>query len=154
MSFESHCIFQGTLFCYSVAPFIALVYSAPPGQNNRHFPDNIFKCIFMNKNGFGFGLHWRLFLRVQLTIFQHWFRKWLGANQATSHYLNQCWLKHICGSRGRWVNYILVCLQLHTSQGCFYPQTFFENTWSKLCCSVCVIEWRILVLYHLNIYWL
>ena len=23
---------------------------------------------------------------------QHWFRKWLGAEQATSHYLNQCWL--------------------------------------------------------------
>ena len=26
-----------------------------------------------------------LFLRVRLTIFQHWFRWWLGANQATSH---------------------------------------------------------------------
>ena len=24
--------------------------------------------------------------------FQHWFRKWLGAVQATSHYLNQWWL--------------------------------------------------------------
>ena len=36
--------------------------------------------------------HWRLFLRVQLTIFHHWFRKWLGAVKATSHYLNQWWL--------------------------------------------------------------
>ena len=36
--------------------------------------------------------HWSLFLRVLLTIFQHWFWKWLGADQATSHYLNQCWL--------------------------------------------------------------
>ena len=36
--------------------------------------------------------HWSLFLGVQLTIFQHWFRLWLGAVQATSHYLNQCWL--------------------------------------------------------------
>ena len=36
--------------------------------------------------------HWNLFLRVQLTIFQHWFRYWLGAVQATSHYLNQWWL--------------------------------------------------------------
>ena len=25
-------------------------------------------------------------------IFQHWFREWLGAVQATSHYLNQWWL--------------------------------------------------------------
>ena len=33
---------------------------------------------------------WSLFLRVQLTITQHWFRKWLGAELATSHYLNQC----------------------------------------------------------------
>ena len=36
--------------------------------------------------------HWNLFLMVQLTIFQHWFRLWLGAVQATSHYLNQWWL--------------------------------------------------------------
>ena len=36
-------------------------------------------------------LHWSLFPRVQLTIFQHWFRKWLGAVQTTSHYLNQWW---------------------------------------------------------------
>ena len=34
---------------------------------------------------------WSLFLRVLLTIFQHWFRWWLGAEQATSHYLNQSW---------------------------------------------------------------
>ena len=36
--------------------------------------------------------HWNLFLRVQLTIFQHWFRQWLGTDQVTSHYLNQWWL--------------------------------------------------------------
>ena len=38
--------------------------------------------------------HWSLFLRVQLTISQHWFRKWLGADQATSHYLDQWWLDY------------------------------------------------------------
>ena len=41
---------------------------------------------------FRLKFHWSLFLRVQLTIFQHWFRYWLGAVQATSHYLNQWWL--------------------------------------------------------------
>ena len=41
---------------------------------------------------FRLKVHWSLFLRVQLTIFQHWFRQWLGAVQATSHYLNQWWL--------------------------------------------------------------
>ena len=40
--------------------------------------------------GLRFKINWSLFLRVQLTIFQHWFRYWLGAVQATSHYLNQC----------------------------------------------------------------
>ena len=36
--------------------------------------------------------HWSLFQMVKLTIFQSWFRKWLGADEATSHYLNQWWL--------------------------------------------------------------
>ena len=43
---------------------------------------------------FRLKFHWNLFLRVQLTIFQHWFRYWLGAVQATSHYLNQWWLDY------------------------------------------------------------
>ena len=43
----------------------------------------------MKKLEFRLNFHWSLFLRVQLTVFQHWFRKWLGAVQATSHYLNQ-----------------------------------------------------------------
>ena len=34
-------------------------------------------------------VHWSLFLRLQLTISQHWFRYRFGASQATSHYLNQ-----------------------------------------------------------------
>ena len=34
-------------------------------------------------------VHWDLFLRVLLTIFQHWFRWWLGTDQATRHYLSQ-----------------------------------------------------------------
>ena len=38
---------------------------------------------------FRITFHWSLFLRVQLTIIQHWFRQWLGAVQATGHYLNQ-----------------------------------------------------------------
>ena len=38
---------------------------------------------------FRLKFYWVYFLRFQLTIFQHWFRYWLGAVQATSHYLNQ-----------------------------------------------------------------
>ena len=47
---------------------------------------------WMKMYEFRLTFHWSLFLGVQLTIFQHWFRKWLGADQATSHYLNQWWL--------------------------------------------------------------
>ena len=58
--------------------------------------------------------HWALFLRVQLTIFQHWFRWWLGAGQATSHYLNQWWLDYqsIYASLGlnELTNYCQYCL--------------------------------------------
>ena len=41
---------------------------------------------------FGLSFHWKLFLGVQLTKFQHWFRKWLAAIQETSHCLNRWWL--------------------------------------------------------------
>ena len=49
---------------------------------------------------FWFKFRRSLFLRVQLTISQHWFRKWLGAD------LDQCLPTsptHICGTRVRWV---------------------------------------------------
>ena len=56
---------------------------------------DIFQTIFSNAFSwrkmleFRSIFHWSLFLRVQLTIFLHWFRQWLGADQATSHYLSQ-----------------------------------------------------------------
>ena len=64
-----------------------------PRQNGRHFPDAIFIWILLNEKS---TFHWSLFLGVQLTIFQHWFRQWLGADQATSHYLHQWWLDYRC----------------------------------------------------------
>ena len=47
---------------------------------------------WMKTSEFRLRFHWSLFLRFQLLISQLWFRWWLGADQATSHYLNQCWL--------------------------------------------------------------
>ena len=37
---------------------------------------------------FRIRFHWSVFLRSQSTIFQQWLKKWLGADQATSHCLN------------------------------------------------------------------
>ena len=40
--------------------------------NGRHFGDDIFKCIFLRESlDFFFKFHWSLFLRFELTIFQH-----------------------------------------------------------------------------------
>ena len=53
---------------------------------------NAFSWIKMLELGLIF--HWSLFLMVESTILHHWFRKWLGPDQATSHYLNQWWLDY------------------------------------------------------------
>ena len=60
------------------------------------------------------NFHWSFFLRVQSTIFQHWFRWWLRADRAQNHYLNQWWLdhRHNCVTRPQWVNY---CIFIHFS---------------------------------------
>ena len=60
---------------------------------------------------FRLKFHWSLFLRFQLTIFQHWLRLWLGADHATSHYLNQWWLDY------RRI-YIYASLGLNELSGC------------------------------------
>ena len=53
---------------------------------------NWFSWMKMYESRFKF--HWSLFPMVRLTIFQHWFIYWLGADKATSHYLSQCWFEY------------------------------------------------------------
>ena len=61
---------------------------------------NVFSLMKMLE--FRLKFHWSLILRVQLRILQHWFRWWLGADQATSHHVNQWCLdyQHIYVSLG------------------------------------------------------
>ena len=57
--------------------------------------------------------HWNLFPEIQLTICQHWCRWWFGAEQVTSHYLNQWWpglVTHLCVTGPQCVNGFLCCL--------------------------------------------
>ena len=71
--------------------------------------DAIFQTRFSNgfswmkMHEFWSKFHWNLFLGIHSTILQHWFRYWLGADQAISHYLNQWWL-------GYWHIYALLGL--------------------------------------------
>ena len=108
-------------------------------QKGRRFADDIFKTTFswMKIYEFGFKFHWNLFLMVKLIIFQHCFRWWLGANQATSHYLNQWWPRlpmHICITRLQWVN--------HNGWHLVDKWTTFSNAFSllkeKLCSLVSI----------------
>ena len=62
---------------------------------------------------FWFEFLWTWLLCVQLILSQHWFCKWLGVEQATSHCLNQCWsrlLMQICVTRPQCVNTIFMHL--------------------------------------------
>ena len=47
---------------------------------------------WMKMYEFRLKCHWSLFVRIQLAIYHHWLRWWLGADQATSHYLERWWL--------------------------------------------------------------
>ena len=78
-----------------------------PRQDCRHFQDAIFKSFFVKEN---IWISIQILLKcvpgVKLTIFQHWFRKWLGAEQVARHYFNRCLyalLSHICVTRPQWV---------------------------------------------------
>ena len=95
----------------------------------------IFQTTFSNgflrtkMHEFRLTSHWSLFLGVQLTICQHWFRWWLGAGQATSHYLNQCWLVY-------WRKYALLGLNELKAYGCnYFTYPCLNPRWS--------VYWRI-----------
>ena len=64
-------------------------------QNGRHFADSIFKCILTNENvRISMKISLKFVAKVPINNIQHWVRWWLGANQATNHYLYQWWLDY------------------------------------------------------------
>ena len=73
--------------------FLEVFNTLRPRQNVRIF-QTIFSNAFswMKMSELRLIFHWNLFLRLNLTIFQHWFRQWLGADETSSHYLNKWWL--------------------------------------------------------------
>ena len=51
------------------------INSSGPTEDGRDFPDDFFKCIcWMKLYDVRLRVHWSLFIRAHLTIFQHWFR--------------------------------------------------------------------------------
>ena len=86
---------------------------------------NAFSSVKMYE--FRLRFHWGLFRMVQLTIFQHWFRKWLGTGQATSHYLNQWWL---------------VCWRIYASLGLNELKQFVGKWLYVIICSCRLSLWQ------------
>ena len=68
------CVYENSAFSAQVFYNSSHCINSPPsGQNGHHFPDDIFRCVFVNeKFVFWLKVHWSLFLRVQLTTSQHW----------------------------------------------------------------------------------
>ena len=75
-----------------------------PIQDCCPFPDAIWKWIFVNKMyEFRLIFHWRLFLEIPSTVFQHWFRHQVGAKPLSEPLMGNL-LTHICASWPQWVN--------------------------------------------------
>ena len=69
---------------------------------------NVFSWMKMFE--FRLEFHWSMFPSDWITIIQHWFRWWLGAVQATSHYLNQWWLVYRCIYASFGLNELSTCV--------------------------------------------
>ena len=94
---------------------------------------NAFSSVKMLK--FQLGFHRNLFLSFQLTVSQHWCRWWLGADQATNHYLNQWWsclLMHICIIRPQWVKNFKVSIVKWWIGTYLVPSYFLKQQWPSL----------------------
>ena len=97
-----------TIICMQIMLFHTQVLSHWGRDKIAAISQTTFSKAFSSKKFFEFRLKfdWNLFPWVQLKISQHWFRKWLGAVQTISHYLNLYWHSsptHICVTRPQWV---------------------------------------------------
>ena len=63
-----------TVFLFHLCHLLSVLTHWGQEKNGHHFPDDTFKCISLKMYDFRLRFHGSLFLRVQLTIFQHWFR--------------------------------------------------------------------------------
>ena len=90
----------------------------PPGQNGRHFADDIFRCIFLNENVW-------ISIKISLNFVAkgsiHYSCIGSDIGLATSHYLNQCWpdlLTQLCGARGKW--FLMIRSYASRNKICFF----------------------------------
>ena len=101
------------IFIFGPVSFIEAETKWPP-FSRRHFQMH----FSMKMYDIRIRLHRSLFLRFELTIFEHCFRLWLGIGQATSHCLTQWWLVYWCIYASPGLNELTIAL---------YPCSFLSS---------------------------
>ena len=104
---DSQCSQWGTSISICHYVWMAVIKSLRPRQNGRHFPDDIFKCIFLNEN---MWICFEISLKFvpkglinnipALVQIMTWRRP---GDEPLSEPMSVCLLTHICGPRPQWV---------------------------------------------------
>ena len=124
-----------------------------PRQNGRHFPDDIFKCIFLNENAW-------ILIKISLKFVPEgsinnipalvqimaWRRP--GAKPLSEPMLVRI-PTHICVTRPQWVKIHTVMLNMTTFHDMIKSYPYCKIKYWKLCC-LCVVCLVIVVIYVEN----
>ena len=105
----------------------------------------------MKMHEFRLKFHGSLFLGFQFTMCKHWFKWWFGADQATSHYLNQWWLVYKCIYASPGLNELIqsipndkyawiICIIFQTN--CITEMVLHVTCQSGLCTELSAISMR------------
>ena len=91
-------------WCVGVMPTLSSDPPPPPPDKIPAILETIFSdaLSWIEKLCILIKIHWNMFLRVHLTTIRHWFKRWHGVDQMTSHYLTRLLsdsLTHICDTR-------------------------------------------------------
>ena len=109
-----HTQFNNFKFLLNVYSCKHRVNTLRPRQNGSNFADDIFKCIFWNKNYFIFNLISLKFVpRGPISNDPALVQIMAWRQQVTSHYLKQRWhqvLMHKCVTRPQWVKLCVWCM--------------------------------------------
>ena len=104
----------------SVVPFWCGLHTLRPRQNAHHFADNIFKCIFLNKNAWiSLEISLKFVPKVQinnipaLVQIMAWRQP---GDKPLSEPMMVSLLTHICVTRPQWVNFQLISQSSPTSR--------------------------------------
>ena len=94
--------------CPSTCPLLTMFYTLRPRQNGRHFPDDIFKCIFLTEDvwisieiSLKFVAKGKISNIPSLFQIMAWHRP---GDKPLSELMMVSLLTHICVTRPQWVN--------------------------------------------------